>query len=52
MTSVKHPVTGHELTTDDDSVEFWKAAGYVFAGDKKSPKKAPAKKAASKSDKK
>lgn len=42
MTSLKHPVTGHQVSTDDESVEFWEAAGY-----RAEKVKAPAKKAAS-----
>ena len=45
MSTLKHPVTGHQITTDDESVEFWQAAGYQAD---KEPKKAPAKKSASK----
>ena len=44
MTSLTHPATGHQISTDDESVEFWKAAGYQPAEESK----APAKKAASK----
>jgi hypothetical protein len=39
-----NPVTGHEVRTDEASVDFWAAAGYV----KQEEPKAPAKKAASK----
>lgn len=46
MTSFKNPVTGHEVTTDGESEDFWKAAGYAPVAAPK-PKKAPAKKAAS-----
>lgn len=42
MTSLKHPVTGHEVRTDDESVKFWEAAGY------RAEQKAPARKAAAK----
>ena len=49
MTSLKHPVTGHEVRTDEASVEFWKAAGYRAPADEK-PKAAPRKRAAKKSD--
>lgn len=42
MTALTHSVTGHRITTDDASVEFWKAAGY-----RAEEQKAPAKKAAS-----
>ena len=44
MIALKHPVTGHQISTDDESVEFWQAAGYRSEEPKK---KAPAKKAAS-----
>lgn len=43
MSKLTHPVTGHQISTDDESVEFWKAAGY-----RAETAKAPAKKAASK----
>ena len=43
MTALTHSVTGHRISTDDESVEFWKAAGYRV-----DEQKAPAKKAASK----
>lgn len=46
MTRLTHKVTGHELVTDDASVDFWKTAGYAEA-EKPAAKKAPAKKAAS-----
>lgn len=39
MISLTHPVTGHQLSTDDDSVEFWEAAGYQAAAEKKAPAK-------------
>ena len=47
MGTLTHPVTGHEVKTDDSDVsaDFWKAAGYRAA----ETKKAPAKRAASKS---
>ena len=44
MTGLTHPVTGHQVRTDDASVDFWKSAGYA---EDKPAKKAPAKKAAS-----
>lgn len=43
MSKLTHPVTGHQISTDDASVEFWQAAGY-----RADEAKAPAKKAASK----
>lgn len=43
MADLTHPVTGHQISTDDESVEFWQAAGY-----RAEKRKAPAKKAASK----
>jgi hypothetical protein len=43
VSKLTNPVTGHQITTDDESVEFWQAAGYRAEQDK-----APAKKAASK----
>lgn len=42
MTDLRHPVTGHEIKTDDESADFWRVAGY------RDVPKAPAKKAASK----
>ena len=44
MTLLHHPVTDHQIQTNDASVDFWKAAGYVLVEEPK----APAKKAASK----
>lgn len=42
-------MTGHTLTADAGSVEFWTAAGYREEAPKKAPaKKAPAKKSAAK----
>lgn len=46
MTALTHPATGHQINVDDESADFWKAAGY--RADEKSTPKAPAKKAASK----
>jgi hypothetical protein len=48
---LKHPVTGHEVRTDDESAEFWRGAGYR-APAKPPVKKAAAKKAPAKPDKK
>lgn len=42
MATLKHPVTGHEVRTDEESADFWRAAGYQGE-----VKKVPAKKAAS-----
>lgn len=42
-----HPVTGHQVSTDGESVEFWQAAGYVAEKPKTAPKKAAAKKSSS-----
>ncbi len=42
MAELRNPVTGHTVRTDDESADFWLAAGY------RPDKKAPAKKAASK----
>ena len=41
MVLLKHPVSGHEVRTDEASVDFWRGAGY------RDTPKAPAKKAAS-----
>jgi hypothetical protein len=41
-----NPHTGHQVTTDDESVDFWTAAGYE--ADSPKPKKAAAKKAPAK----
>ena len=49
MISLKNPVTGHEVKTDEESADFWKAAGYQPAADEK-PKPAARKRAAKKSD--
>ena len=43
MSTLTHPATGHQVKTDDESVEFWTLAGY--RADKA---QAPAKKAAAK----
>jgi hypothetical protein len=49
--SLKHPVTGHEIRTDEASVKFWEASGYRAAEqDAPKPKAAPRKRAAKKSD--
>lgn len=47
---LKHPVTGHEVRTDEASAEFWKASGYRAPAAQEKPKAAPRKRAASKSD--
>lgn len=45
MASLTHPVSGHRISTDDASLEFWKAAGYRIVEEPKAPaKKAAAKK--------
>ena len=44
MIVLKHPVTGHEVRTDKESVEFWKAAGYREPEQKKSARKTASKK--------
>lgn len=49
MTSLKHPVTGHEVRTDEASVDFWKAAGYSAPAETEKPKAAPRKRSAKKS---
>lgn len=38
MTILKNPVTGHQVKTDEKSVEFWTAAGYQ-AEQKAAPEK-------------
>ena len=48
MTALTHPVTGHQINADDESVDFWKAAGYR----EPESKKAPTKKATSSKSKK
>jgi hypothetical protein len=45
VTRLTHAVTGHQVETDDASVDFWKSAGYV-PDVKPAARKAPAKKAA------
>ena len=48
MTALTHPVTGHQVSTDDESVEFWEAAGYRADKAKAKPaKKTAAKKSSS-----
>lgn len=47
MTRLTNPATGHQINVDEESADFWKAAGYR-AVEESTPKKAPAKKAASK----
>lgn len=47
MTALTHPVTGHQLNTDDESVEFWEAAGYRAEKAKAPAKKTAAKKSSS-----
>lgn len=51
MSTLNHPVTGHEVRTDSESADFWKAAGYRDADEKKPARKAASKKTAPKSDK-
>ena len=49
MIALTHRATGHQINVDDESAEFWKAAGY--REDKpaaKATKKAAAKKSAAK----
>ena len=51
MIKLTHRVTGHQIKTDEASVEFWKAAGYL-AGESESkpaPRRRATKKAAEKS---
>lgn len=45
MTKLTHPATGHQINVDDESSDYWKAAGY--RGIEKSSPATPAKKAAS-----
>ena len=47
MTALTHPVTGHQISTDDESVEYWEAAGYRAEKAKAPAKKAAAKKSSS-----
>jgi len=47
---LRNPVTGHEVRTDEASVDFWKAAGYRAPEQEPKPKVAPRKRAAKKSD--
>lgn len=47
MTDLTHSVTGHQIATDDESVEFWKAAGYRTVEPKAPAKKAAVKKSTS-----
>ena len=49
MIRLVNRVTGHELRTDEPSVEFWQAAGYVKAEpEKPAPRRRAAKKSSSK----
>lgn len=48
MTALTHSVTGHQINTDDESVEFWEAAGYRVEKAKAPAKKAAAKKSSTK----
>ena len=48
MTSLRNPVTGHQISTDDESVEFWRAAGYEAEKTKAPAKRAAAKKSSKK----
>lgn len=48
MTALTHSVTGHQINTDDESVEFWEAAGYRAEKAKAPAKKAAAKKSSTK----
>lgn len=50
MISLTHRATGHEIKVDDESADFWKAAGYREPA-KPAAKKAATKKAATKSEK-
>ena len=47
MTALTHSVTGHRINTDDESVEFWEAAGYRAEKVKAQAKKAASKKSSS-----
>lgn len=51
MTTLTHPVTGHQVRTDDESAGFWAAAGYRPAQKPASARKTAAKKAAAKPEK-
>lgn len=42
---LKHVVTGHEITSDPESLDFWKAAGYRPVDQEPAAKKAPSKRA-------
>lgn len=47
MIDLTNPATGHQISVEEDSADFWKAAGYR-AAQKSSGAKQPAKKAAAK----
>jgi hypothetical protein len=47
--ALTHRATGHQIKVDDESADFWKAAGYR---EDQAEKKAPAKKATSSKSKK
>ena len=44
MIALSNPVTGHQIKVDEESADFWRAAGYRDEPEKK----APAKRASSK----
>lgn len=44
MISLTNPVTGHEVRTDKESADFWKAAGYREPEQKKPARKTASKK--------
>lgn len=48
MAELKHPVTGHTVRTDDESADYWRAAGYRDEAKKTAAKKAAAPKKSSK----
>jgi hypothetical protein len=47
VTDLTHSVTGHRISTDDESVEFWEAAGYRVEKAKAPTKRAASKKSSS-----
>lgn len=48
MTHLTHPATGHQINVDEESTDFWKAAGFQPVEPKSTPKKASPARAASK----
>ncbi len=48
MSELTHRATGHQIRTDEASVEFWRAAGYRDADGSDAERKAPARRRSTK----